>query len=105
MNSLKGKTQRIFPVGHATARRPLGRVDSVLQGKSTDLGQNAEEANFSAATIPLLLSVVLPNCVYQYLSTKLSKLHVTQVDSSLIFAYSKVSSVCSYRRQHSYDIA
>ncbi len=43
-------------------------VDAILHRKSSDLWLlNAEEKVFLSATVSLLLSVVLPSCVSQYL--------------------------------------
>ena len=40
----------------------------MVHGKSSDPELlNAEETVFLATTVPLLLSVVLPSCVFQYL--------------------------------------
>ncbi len=76
------KRQRIPRLG-----TPL-HEDSIVHGKSYDLELlNAEETVFLATNVPLLLSVVLPSCVSQYLR-QYEAFEVA--DSSLKVAFSKV---------------
>ncbi len=81
------KRQRIPPV----IGTPL-HEDSIVHGKSSDLELlNAEETVFLATTVPLLLRVVLPSCVSQYLR----QWEAFEVADDSLKVASKVTPACS----------